>query len=445
MSLVHVDFTEFQQYHERYTRDCRENGNLLQLNYAGDGISMYVVANHAGVNEILRNESGNFVHFADYFASRESDSETDRKIGEIFSKNLGNSSGLHRDLRKDIRNHFNGAGVDKHNAFIERTVTELATRLKGLAADNGGEVDLIKDFTMPMTFLITAHVIGLEFQDKAERERCTQLANQAIRLINLIAPEEDKRKALAAHDEFSEFIQPQLEKFALASTEGLREDCLLYDFGEKLRSGHEDKLESFIELVNGLFQAGLGATGNFFALCLHLLLNGDDANKAEDIQAYYLAPERSTEEKNEAVSEYIRVSQKRLGGIFPRFSPRGGILQGETINPNSLVYMSLVSANLDEHAFKDPKRVNPERIKIPAGLTPEQLHERKEKRLEKSLSFSYGEHMCPGRRIALVIIRNAMDALFRLYPNMEVVELDVFSEIFGKPTEVTSLTLRLNA
>jgi cytochrome P450 len=444
MSLVNVDFTEFQQHHERYTRDCREHGNLLKLDYPGDGLSMYVVANHAGANEILKNEHGNFVHFADYFASSGGGSETDRKIGEIFAKNLGNNTSLQRELRKDIRNHFNGSGVDQHNDFIQSTVAELAARLAGLAAENDGIVDVVKDFSMPMTFLVTSHVIGLEFNNAQERARCTQLAGEAIRLINLIAPEEDKRKALAAHDEFSEFILPQLEKFCQQPTGELRDDCLLYDFGEKLRNGDEQKLDSFIELVNGLFQAGLGATGSFFALCLHLLLNGDDVNDPQDIQAYYLSPERSVEDKNEAVSEYIRVSQKKLGGIFPRYSPNGGTLLGETIAPNSLVYMSLVSANFDEHAFVDPTRVNPERIKIPADLTPEQLRERREKRLEKSLSFSYGEHMCPGRRMALVIIRSAMDELFRLYPNMEVVELDVISEIFGKPSEVTSLKLRLN-
>lgn len=443
MSLVHVDFTEFQQNHEKYTRMCREQGDLLELDYEGD-LGMYVIANHAGANEMLRNECGNFVHFADYFAAQPAHSEVDKKIGEIFSKNLGNNSSLQRDLRKDIRNHFNGSGVDQHNDFIERTVTDLATRLADIAAQNNGVVDLVQDFTQPLTFLITSHVIGLEFKDQTEKARCIELANIAIRLINLIAPEEDKRAALAAHDEFSEFILPQLEAFAEQTTEGLRKDCLLYDFGEKLRNGHEDKLDSFLELVNGLFQAGLGATGSFFSLCLHLVLNGDDVNTADDIQAYFLAPERTMEEKNEAVGEFIRVSQKRLGGVFPRYTPKGGTLQGVDIKPNSLVYMSLTSANMDENAFKDPQLVNPERIKIPLGLTPQQLRERREKRLEKSLSFSYGEHMCPGRRIALVIIRYGMEALFKLYPNMEVAEIEVVGEIFGKPSEVTAFKLRLN-
>jgi cytochrome P450 len=444
MSIVLVDFTEFQQSHERFTLECRAHGHLLQIDYPGNGLSMYVVADHAGANEVLRNEHGSFVHFADYFASLQAGSETDRKIGEIFAKNLGNDNELHRELRKDIRKQFNGSGVDQHNPFIQATVRELALRLPVLAAANNGIVDLTKDFSMPMTFLITSHMIGLEFNDAEDKERCTALAREAIRLINLIAPEEDKRKALAAHDEFSKFIQPQLNKFCQANSGQLRQDCLLYDFGSTLRVGNGDKLDSFIELVNGLFQAGLGATGSFFALCLHLMLNGDDANKADDIQAWYLAPERSIEDKTEAVAEYIRVSQKKLGGIFPRYSPDGGTLMGETIKPNSLVYMSLASANLDERAFHQANRVDPERIKIPPDLSPAQLRDRREKRLEKSLSFSYGEHMCPGRRIALVIIRSAMDTLFELYPDMEVVEMEVVSEIFGKPSEVTSFKVRLN-
>ena len=444
MPTVQVDFSDFQQNHEKHTRDCREQGNLIELDYPGNGLNMYMIANHAGVNEMLRNESGCFVHFADYFASLEATSEVDKRIGQIFSKNLGNNTGLHLELRKDLRNHFNGSGVDQHCEFIQRTVSELAERLEKLAVENGGIVDLIQHFSVPLTFLVTSHVIGLEFEDEAEKARCAALASEAIRLINLIAPEEDKKKALAAHDEFAEVLHPQLETFARDVGGELREDCLLHDMGFKLRSGHEDKLENFMELLNGLFQAGLGATGNFLALCLHLLLKGDNSNAPEEIQAYYLSPKRTVEEKNEAIGEYIRVVQKKLGGVFPRYSPAGGVLMGEPIKPNSLIYMSLVSANLDENAFKDPLIVNPERIKIPPDLTPQQLRERREKRLEKSMSFSYGEHMCPGRRIALVIIRHAIDELFRRYPNMEVVDIGVISEMFGKPSEVTAFHIRLN-
>jgi cytochrome P450 len=444
MSIVKVSFSDFQLNHASHLKTCRSSGDLLELDYPGDGLNMYIVANHAGANEVLKNESGAFVHFAEYFGAMESNSAADKRIGEIFSKNLGNNSGVHRELRKDIRNHFNGSGVDQHNPFIQRTVEELAARLALIAQDNDGVVDLVKDFSMPLTFLVTSHVIGLEFEDEADRARCSELASEAIRLINLIAPEQDKLKALRAHDEFADFLLPQLQKFATAPEETLRKDCLLYDMGSILRDGHEDKLENFMELVNGLFQAGIGATGNFLALCLHLLLTGDEYNTPDDVRHYFLSPERTPEDKNEAIGEYIRITQRKLGGIFPRYSPNGGTLLGETIKPNSLVYMSLVSANLDEKAFKNPMQVNPDRIKIPTDLKPAQLRERREKRLEKSLSFSYGEHMCPGRRIALVIIRFAVDELFRQFPNMAVEELNVVSEMFGKPSEVTSFLLRLN-
>lgn len=444
MSTMQVDFTEFQQHAEEYTRQSRERGDLIELAYPGSDLNMYVIANHAGANEVLRNENGYFVHFADYFAAMEKNSDVDKRIADIFSKNLGNDSDLHRELRKDLRNHFNGSGVDQHSQFIQQTVADLASRLESLARQQGGVVDLVQDFSMPMTFAITSHVIGLEFTSPQEKSRCAELAGEAIRLVNLIAPEDVKRQALAAHDEFAAFLLPQLEKFASDAAGQLRSDCLLHDMGAKLRSGHEDKLENFMELLNGLFQAGLGATGNFFALCLHLLLTGNEHNSAEAVRSYYLDPARTVEEKNEAISEYIRVTQARLGGLFPRYSPRGGWLQGEEVKPNSLVYMSLISANLDEKAFREPLRVNPERIKIPAGLTPQQLRERREKRLEKSLSFSYGEHMCPGRRIALVILRHAFDELLLRFPAMAVEDLEVVGELFGKPSEVTAFRVRLS-
>lgn len=443
MAIINVDFSDFQQHHQRYTTQCREHGDLLKLDYPGDDLNMYVVANHATVNEMLRNESGNFVHFADYFASQEKESDIDKAIGDIFSRNLGNNSGLHLELRKDIRNHFNGRGVDQHNEYIETCVRTLAENLETLANDNDGVVDIMQHFAMPLTFMITAHVIGLEFNNREDQLRCAALAGEAIKLINLIAPQEDKRAALAAHDEFSSFIEPQLNRYILGEDPDLRSDCLLHDFAEKIRDGQADKMESFIELVNGLFQAGLGATGSFLGLCLHLLLQGNEDNKPEDIQAWFFDENRSAEDKNEAVSEYIRVAQQRLGGIFPRYTPNGGTLQGQEIAPHSLIYMSLTSANMDENAFAQATRVNPERIKIPTDISPQALRERREKRLEKSMSFSYGEHMCPGRRIALVIIRYALEELFRRFPHMQLENIDVISEMFGRPSEVVSLHLRL--
>lgn len=443
MAILNVDFVDFQQHSLDYTRRCREQGDMLKLDYPGD-INMYVVASHATVNEVLKNESGNFVHFADYFASQPKESETDHRIGEIFSRNLGNNSGMHLELRKDIRNHFNGKGVDQHNDFIAQTVSNMADNLERVAAENGGVVDLMEHFSKPLAFIVTSHVIGLEFKDREEQMKCAQLAGEAITLINLIAPEEVKKKALAAHDEFSEFIEPQLDKYINSKEEGLRTNCLLHDFAQKVREGESDKMESFLELINGLFQAGLGSTGSFLALCLELLLKGNKFDSPKDIQAYFLAPGRSSEEKNEAVNEYIRVSQQQLGGIFPRYSPEGGTVQGETIEPNSLVYMSLVSANMDENAFVEATRVNPDRVKIPKDITPEQLRERRENRLEKSMSFSYGEHMCPGRRISLVIIRYALAELFRRFPNMQLENIEVVGELFGRPSEVVSMNLRLN-
>lgn len=444
MSIINVDFVEFQKNHEIYTRKCRETGDFLKLDYPGNELGMYVVADHAGANEVLRNEGGNFVHFADYFTSQEQQSPADKRIGKIFSDNLGNNSGHNLELRKDIRNHFNGNGVDQHIGYIQQCVKELTENLKTVAANNDGVIDIMKDFAMPLTFLVTSHIIGLEFDGEEDKKLRIQQASEAIRLINLIAPEEDKLTALEAHDKLSEYILPQLEKFC--NDDGsLRKDCLFYDFAGKINAGEEAKLDSFIELVNGLFQAGLGATGSFFALCLHLVLKGDDKNSPEDIQQYYLSPERTDEEKREAIGEYIRVSQKKLGGVFPRYSLTSGTLKGEPINAKSLVYMSLVSANMDEHAFQNPEIVNPERIKIPKNLSREELKERKEKRKEKSLSFSYGEHMCPGRRIALTIIRYAMDELFSQYPNIESEEIGIISEIFGKPSEVTFFKVKLNA
>ncbi len=443
MALVNVAFLDFKQNYEKYTRQAREAESIIHLETPGSDLGIYVVSSHAGVNEVLKNESGAFVHFADFFAAQPNKSAMDKKIGDIFALNLGNNSGMHIELRKDIRNHFNGSGVDQHVDFMRMCSRDLLKRLKVVADQNDGVVDMVKDFSLPLMFLITSHVIGLEFDDDDDRAHRTVQAAEAINLINLLACDADKAKALSAHDKLSAFILPQLEKYRDTPDGELRKDCLFYDFAEKMRHGEAEKLDSFIELVNGLFQAGLGATGNFFNLCLHLLLTGDEFNTASDLKGYYFASERTDEEKREAISEYIRIVQHRLGGLLPRYTSQGGAILGATVQPNSLIYLSFVSANFDERAFSEPRLAKPGRAIFSKELSQEEIGERRHMRSEKSVSFSYGEHMCPGRRIALTIIRYALDELFAAYPNMTSKEINIISEIFGKPSELTSFYVNL--
>ncbi|MBT4519736.1 MAG: cytochrome P450 [Halieaceae bacterium] len=445
MATIEVGFLDFQKDFDKYMTQCQKSGDLIEIVTSSGDLNMYVVSTHGGCCEVLRNDGQRFVHFAEYFDALQDKSEVDQKIGEVFAKNLGNNSDLHLELRKDIRNHFNGTRVDQHNDFFHMVAGQLVDELELIADKNNGLVELIEDFTKPLSFIVTTHVIGLEFKDRDEQKKCRELAGEAIKLVALLAPEKEKITALKAFEEFSDFILPQLEKFRVDADQGLRTNCLLYDFGEKIRAGHEDKLENFICLVNGLFQAGLGATGNSLALCLNLLLEGNDDNSADDIRTYFMAPERTVEEKNEAVSEYIRVATAKLGNVFPRYSQHATAVEGEPIKPNSLVYMSLRKANMDDRAFSKPQLVNPERMKIPPDLSPEALKERRYNRIEKSLNFSYGEHMCPGRRLALVVIRYALEELLRRFPNMAVEDMNIVGEMFGTPTAVTSLTLRLDS
>ncbi len=316
--------------------------------------------------------------------------------------------------------------------------------LREQAEKNNGVVNLIKHFTEPFAFLVTSHIIGLDFENEEDKIQRTLQASEAIQLINLLAPDEDKRKALEHNQALCEFILPQLKAHAEDDNNSLRDNCLLHDFGEKLRSGDADKLGNYVHLVNGLFQAGLGAVGSFMALCTNLLLEGDKNNSPDDLQAYYFDPERSDEDKREAIAEFIRLEQGKLSGLIPRYVKEDTTLMGEPIKGNSLIYMNFASANLDEAAFETPTLFRAHRSATPSGLSKEELTERRQKRMEKNVSFSFGEHMCPGRRISLTMIRYAIDGLFTAFPGISVGAIDAFSEVMGKPATVISFDVNLS-
>ena len=100
------------------------------------------------------------------------------------------------------------------------------------------------------------------------------------------------------------------------------------------------------------------------------MLNGIGENTSEDFLGYYLAKDRTDEEKREAILEMIRIAQSRLGGLLPRYAPKDGKLLGEDIKGDSLVYMHFVSANQDENAFENPGKFNPRRSKNSGRLEP---------------------------------------------------------------------------
>jgi len=442
--MINIDFETFRENYLGHSKKARENNELIQLNMPEGMPSMYIVASQPGVNEVLKNEHNYFVHFADYFASIPGKSDVDQKISEVFANNLGNDDPIHIELRKDIRNHFNGSAVDQHVPYIQDCVEALCDKMEEKARNNNGEIEFLWDFAKPLTFLITCHVTGLSFADEEEKQLRIQQADQAIQLINLLASDEDKLLSLEEHDKLMSFVEKQLNSFVENLEKGARTDCLLYDFAKNIVESGDRKLRSYVEIVGGLFQAGLGATANFMCLCLDYMLRGDANNKPELMQSYYLDSERNIEERREAILEMIRLTNQRLGGLLPRYAPKSGELMGDKIEGDSLVYLNFVSANMDPQGFDGPDLFKPRRSQVPPGLSKEELSERRSLRKEKNLSFSYGEHHCPGKRIALVILQVVYDELFKRFPNMEVVDMDAFCEVFGKPSEVLSLNMKLN-
>lgn len=440
MGLVKVGIAEFQKDHNRY---CHDTQDLIELDVPGSELGMYVVSSHSGVNEVLKNDSGALVHFADYFAALENKSEVDQQIGDIFARNLGNNDPIHIELRKDIGTHFNGGGLDQHIGFMRECISELIDHLREKALRNNGRVELVKDFSDPLSFLVTSHIIGLNFAGEEDKVLRCQQAGEAIKLVNLLASDEEKLVALREQKSLSEFILPQLTAYAKGDA-SLRKNCLLHDFGAKLQHGDSDKLQNYIEMVNGLFQAGLGAVGSFFGLCTQFLLVGDEYNSAEELQAYYFDPVRSDKEKREAISELIRLQQAKLSGLIPRYATHDTTVLGAPVKANSLVYMNFGAANCDHQAFNEPLKFNADRGKLPEGLSREEISAHRQKRKEKSLSFSYGEHMCPGRRISLTLIRYAIDGLFEAFPAVELKDINMFSEVMGSPAALLSFDVDLH-
>ncbi|TAM13052.1 MAG: cytochrome P450 [Nevskiaceae bacterium] len=87
---------------------------------------------------------------------------------------------------------------------------------------------------------------------------------------------------------------------------------------------------------------------------------------------------------------------------FVRSATQDYTLRGQDIKKGELVYLSYVSGNRDEEAFKDPFTFDPER------------------KPNRHLAFSYGPHICLGQHLARLEMRVLWEELL---PRLESVEM----------------------
>ncbi len=363
-------------------RTLRASNPVLQLpvpNHSGAGV--WLLTRHRDVHAVLRDSR--------FSVERERADLVRENRHLIPPQLLGETGALRSMLLMDPPDHTRVRGL-VNKAFTPRRVQALEVRIRGLvdellaAADDAGEMDVIRDFAVPLPAVVIAELLGVPAADhprfKAWSTELISLfdgaggpseivprAQKALdNLMDYLGTIVAQRRADPADDLISAMIQAQEQRDALTDTELLATSNLL------LIAGHETTTNL---IGNGL---------------LALLRNPEELERLRAEPA--LLPQ--------AVEELLRFDSPVQATV--RVVTEALEIDGQKLAPGALVICGIGAANRDPEVFPDPDRLDVGRAD------------------NHHLSFGFGVHFCLGAPLARLEAQLAFQALLGKYPNLRL-------------------------
>ena len=290
----------------------------------------------------------------------------------------------HTRLRRLVSSAFTVRRVERLRDRVRHLVAELLDDLERAAA--GGEpVDLIARFAFPLPFTVISEMLGMPEGDR------DQLRSWSRDMTNAIEPFNDEatlRRLIAAGVQMFGYLDEVIAwKRRNPADDLLRALIAAEEDGDRLTT------EELRETVVLLYIAGHETTVN-------LIGNGTLALLRHRDQFERLVADPSLDAN--AVDELLRYDSPVQ--VSRRITTREVELAGETIPPGCFVLTLLGSSNRDE------TRWGPTADDLDLGREGANAH----------LSFGSGIHHCLGHALARLEGMEAVPALVRRFPRMEL-------------------------
>ena len=282
-----------------------------------------------------------------------------------------------------------------HKAFTPRLVEEMRARIQALtealldavgeggrAGGEGGRMDLIRDYALPLPTTIIAQMLGVPVADRAKFQRwstaiITATAGNGWLLLRVLPP------AWA----FMRYIR----KLIQARRAEARDD-LVSALVQAEEAGDQMSEDELLAMVFLLLVAGHETTVNLIGNGVLALLEHPDQ----------LARLRGDPELiKPAVEELLRFASP-VETATERYAREDVAIAGVTIPRGELVLVALASANRDERQFADPDTLD---------LTREP---------NRHLAFGMGVHYCLGAPLARLEGQIAINTLLRRAPDLRL-------------------------
>ncbi|MFJ4650832.1 cytochrome P450 [Nocardia sp. NPDC088792] len=277
----------------------------------------------------------------------------------------------HTRLRRLLTGHFTVRRTRELAPAVERIVTD---HLDAMAAQ-GGPIDLVQAFALPIPSLVICELLGVPYADREEFQ------HNSATLLRIDTTVEETRRA---QREMNELIT------RLAAEKRARPTG---DILSALAQSGELTDQELAGVGVLLLAAGHETTANMIALSTLCLLRNP-----EQLARFRAEPDQA----DGVVEELLRYLSVIQFGVR-RTASEDIELGGRLIPKGSTVVAHLPAANRDpEHFTGDPETLDLLRLHQP------------------HLAFGFGIHQCLGQQLARLEMQVALTALFRRFPGLRL-------------------------
>lgn len=294
---------------------------------------------------------------------------------------------LHKRRRKLVAHAFSAHAV----AAMAMRVAELC-RIQLDTFREGGEVDLVKQYAIPVPLNVICDALGLPL------DRTDDISRAANSLVARAGAGANRDEAFEHADNII-----QLQQFAREAIDARRkvprDDLISHVVNTGLEAADEEQLteQELISIISVSIAGGVDTTRNTIAYALYTLATRPDLFKR--IQ------ESSDQDKD--IAALCEESLRYYSAVpaLPRVVTKDTELGGKKISKDSLVFLCWASGNRDPERFENPDEFSLDR-------TSSGQH----------LAFGTGVHVCLGAMLA----RNEVKAAIKEFVNaVDSVELAV--------------------
>jgi cytochrome P450 len=300
------------------------------------------------------------------------------RLYEMITSSVISADGAdHTRLRKLVSRAFIPSAAARHRAVMHELVDEL---VDDFAAT--GRCEFVADFADHYPVQVICEVLGVPREDHEQFARWGNALTYALSL-ELGAHLDEVEQASAA---LGEYVEALVEQRRREPRDDLVTELVHASEGDDRLSNLE-----LLSMIGGLLFAGYDTTRNQLGLAMFTFAQYPE-------QWALLA--KSPEIAPRAVDEVMRLAGAVSG--VPRITKEDIEVDGWRIPSGTIVFVSVASANRDEHVFDDPDDFD---------ITATR---------EAHLTFGSGPHFCLGANLARAEMEEALVVLAARLPNLRL-------------------------